>query len=749
MRLIKALAFIGGLLALASPAAAQSGCGGQFGALRFCGSIAGGLPGPIMIPAGGTTPINPGTVLGNPGAGPGTSLPVATSTPILGVAGSVVGTIGFRNLTTGSVTLQPITGALGSNVLTIPAITDTIAGFALANGGTNNALTASNGGIVWSDASKLNILSGTATARQMLQSGATATPAWSTATWPTTTTINQILFSSAANTIGGISTVNGGVLNANSSGVPAMTITPVLGVPTVSQGTLGFAGITGGTATVTAQATAGSPTITLPNTTGTLADGASLPIVLSATTGNLTCPTCVTSSGGGAITGTAPIAVSAAGVVSITGAAGQVLAGASPAFTATPVLGASGTAGTIGFGNATSGIVTLGTVTGALGTVTASLPANTGTIAETNFAQTWSANQSFNSGNLILNGSGSGSTTLNAPATGGGTATLFAGSDTVTGIAAAQTLTNKTITSSTDVLGGVTMTLGSDATGDIYYRNVSGILTRLPIGSSTNVLTVSSGLPSWQPTGSGGTVTTITAGTGILLSSGATCTTTCTISLTAARQTLPTVQTFTSGTAATYTTAANALWLEVGACGGGGGGSGGSALTTLVAGSAGSASTFNSVNANGGSPGSGSAAANSPPVGGAGGTGGTGTATRRMAGGAGMAGINSTALATASGAGGNSVLWGGGGAGLQPGTTVGNAGIVNTGGGGGGAYNTGGTNNIGGAGGGGGECFYLIINSPSATYTYTVGPGGAGGVSTTNGGAGAAGIIQVIEHYGT
>ena len=48
------------------------------------------------------------------------------------------------------------------------------------------------------------------------------------------------------------------------------------------------------------------------------------------------------------------------------------------------------------------------------------------------------------------------------------------------------------------------MTLGSDATGDLYYRNSSGNLTRLGIGSSTQVLTVSGGLPSWQAAGGGG-----------------------------------------------------------------------------------------------------------------------------------------------------------------------------------------------------------------------------------------------------
>ncbi len=48
-----------------------------------------------------------------------------------------------------------------------------------------------------------------------------------------------------------------------------------------------------------------------------VAASAASPVVLNSTTGQLTCPTCVTSSGGGAITGTAPVAVSAAGVVSI------------------------------------------------------------------------------------------------------------------------------------------------------------------------------------------------------------------------------------------------------------------------------------------------------------------------------------------------------------------------------------------------------------------------------------------------
>ena len=92
---------------------------------------------------------------------------------------------------------------------------------AMSLGGTSKALTASLGGIVWTDADSMEVLSGTATARQMLQSGANATPAWSTATYPATTTINQLLYSSAGDVVGGLATANSAVLSTSSTGVPA------------------------------------------------------------------------------------------------------------------------------------------------------------------------------------------------------------------------------------------------------------------------------------------------------------------------------------------------------------------------------------------------------------------------------------------------------------------------------------------------------------------------------------------------
>ena len=91
----------------------------------------------------------------------------------------------------------------------------------LALGGTNAALTASNGGIFYSTASAGAILAGTATSNQILQSGASSAPVWSTATYPATTTANQLLYSSANNVISGLPTTSSACLVTTSGGVPA------------------------------------------------------------------------------------------------------------------------------------------------------------------------------------------------------------------------------------------------------------------------------------------------------------------------------------------------------------------------------------------------------------------------------------------------------------------------------------------------------------------------------------------------
>lgn len=69
-----------------------------------------------------------------------------------------------------------------------------------------------------------------------------------------------------------------------------------------------------------------------------------------------------------------------------------------------------------------------------------------------------------------------------------------------TSITTLGTITTGTLSTGA-IIGGVTMTLGSDANYDIYYRNSSGILTRLANGTTGQVLTATtSSAPSWAAT---------------------------------------------------------------------------------------------------------------------------------------------------------------------------------------------------------------------------------------------------------
>lgn len=138
---------------------------------------------------------------------------------------------------------------------------------ALNLGGTAAALTASNGGLVYSNATTLAILAGTATAGQIPRSAANSAPSWSTATYPATTTINQIVYSSANNVITGLATANNGVLITSAGGVPSIgstlpaavqanitalgTIATGVWHGTVIAGTYGGTGVNNGASTIT------------------------------------------------------------------------------------------------------------------------------------------------------------------------------------------------------------------------------------------------------------------------------------------------------------------------------------------------------------------------------------------------------------------------------------------------------------------------------------------------------------------
>ena len=133
--------------------------------------------------------------------------------------------------------------------LTSAGILELASPLSLAYGGTAKALTVSNGGIVYTDADSMEILSGTATALRALFSQSNSAPIWSTPTYPNTATlgklhrgdgtnvvestftipdtmaINTILYASSANVLSALATGNSGVLVTSAAGVPSISTT--------------------------------------------------------------------------------------------------------------------------------------------------------------------------------------------------------------------------------------------------------------------------------------------------------------------------------------------------------------------------------------------------------------------------------------------------------------------------------------------------------------------------------------------
>lgn len=159
-------------------------------------------------------------------------VPSITATPTLGVPGSVQGSLTIAGVTSGTVAIGVQANAGTATVFNLPA---------------------TNG-----------------TANQLAQTDGNGNVTWSTAVWPATTTVNQILWSSSANTIAGLTTGNNGVLNTSGSGVPSITPTPVLGSSGAAGGSISLRGLTSGSSTIQVPAIAGTATnFTLPNSNGT------------------------------------------------------------------------------------------------------------------------------------------------------------------------------------------------------------------------------------------------------------------------------------------------------------------------------------------------------------------------------------------------------------------------------------------------------------------------------------------------
>jgi hypothetical protein len=337
--------------------------------------------------------------------------------------------------------------------------------------------------------------------------------------------------------------------------------------------------------------------------------------------------------------------------------------------------------------------------------------------------------------------------------------------------------------------------------GDIIYENATPAPARLGIGTTGQVLTVVSGLPSWSTLPTGGTVTSVSlsapsiftvsgspvttsgtlalsySGTALPVANGGTGVTSFTIDqvllggatttgplaqvpggtlgyvLTsngttaaptwqanaASSYKAPTQQIFTSGSG-TYTlpTSPSPLYIQVLMVGGGGGG----ANTASGTGGTGGTTSFGTslLTANGGTGGASAS--------GAGGTGGTaslgsGPLGTALKGGSGGGGAGSAANSDLPGGmGGATPLGGAGGGGNGGSGAAGQPAVANSGSGGGGD----GSGLPGNSAGGGGAGGYILaqINTPASTYPYVVGAAGAAGSSLNTGGSG---YIQVTEYY--
>ena len=211
--------------------------------------------------------------------------------------GLVLNTAGTPSAYGGSAcTNQFVRSLNGSGSATCAAValgSDVSGTLPLANGGAAAALTAANGGLVYSTATALAVAAA-GSSGQIARSGGAGAPTWSTATFPSTatgtgtilradgtnwvastatypnvatgtgtilradgtnwvattatfpatTTVSQLLYSSATNTVGGLATANDGVLITSGTGVPSISST----IPTATQDNITRVGtVTNGT----------------------------------------------------------------------------------------------------------------------------------------------------------------------------------------------------------------------------------------------------------------------------------------------------------------------------------------------------------------------------------------------------------------------------------------------------------------------------------------------------------------------
>lgn len=147
-------------------------------------------------------------------------------------AGSTL-TVQLQNLTNhnvlvgaGTTTITKVAPSATSGVPFISqgAASDPVFGTAVVAGGGTGATTLTNHGVLIGQGTSAVVATAAGTAGQVLQSGGAAgDPAYSTATYPSTTTINQLLYSSSNNVVAGLAAGNKSVLTSGATGIPVWT----------------------------------------------------------------------------------------------------------------------------------------------------------------------------------------------------------------------------------------------------------------------------------------------------------------------------------------------------------------------------------------------------------------------------------------------------------------------------------------------------------------------------------------------
>lgn len=294
---------------------------------------------------------------------------------------------------------------------------------------------------------------GAGTTGQVLQTNTTADPTWSTATYPSTTTINQVLYSSANNTVSGITAANNGTLISGTTGIPSW----------LANGTTGqiLTATTGSPPSWISPATSGTVTsvsvVTANGFAGSVANPSTTPAITLTTS-----QTGLLSGNGTAITGTAITQYNV-----ITGGASNVPNSVAPSATSGVPLISQGSSSQPIFGTA----VVAGGGTGAVSFTAHSLLLGQGTSAVT-------ALGGATNGQIPIGSTGADPTLATLSAGSGVTITNGAGSITIAATGGGLTWTN--VTGSTQTIAvnnaylannatSVAFTLPSSATiGDIF-----------------------------------------------------------------------------------------------------------------------------------------------------------------------------------------------------------------------------------------------------------------------------------------